>query len=86
MLYTEQHPAYDAGNRWHLPRELPLSWGAFIDAKTAALAMLKRIEEGLRTLADDEVSRRVREWLAEDGVVLSEVAEAVASKLKERTQ
>lgn len=31
-LYTTETPAFLAGNRYNLPKELPLSWDAFMDA------------------------------------------------------
>jgi len=85
MLYTELHPAYDAGNRWRLPAELPLSWQAFIEAKTQGQKQIAslhvQIDEGLRELGDAEVERKVRAMLADPNVDVAAVAEAVAEKL-----
>jgi hypothetical protein len=37
VLHTVESPAYQAGNRYGLPEELPLSWAAFIDAFNATM-------------------------------------------------
>jgi len=88
MLYTEWSPAYDAGNRANLPPELPLHWATF---ETALKDGLRRIEDfkaqidaGLSELADAEVEKKVRAWLAEPNVDVAAVANAVAAKLGEK--
>jgi hypothetical protein len=90
MLYTELNPAYDAGNRWRLPPELPLSWASFIEAKTHGqqqiTVLLGQIESGLRELGDPEVEKKVRTYLADPKVDVAEVANAVAAKLVERRE
>lgn len=87
MLYTEWNPAYDAGNRAELPPELPLDWNTFADALVAGQTRIDQlraqIDEGLRELADAEVEKKVRAWLAEPNVNVAGVANAVAAKLGE---
>jgi hypothetical protein len=88
MLHTEWSPAYDAGNRWCLPAEIPLSWPAFVDARAAGLGrraeFLAQIESGLVELADPEVEKKVRGLLADPQVNVAELANAVAAKVGER--
>ena len=90
MLYTELNPAYDAGNRWRLPSEMPLSWAAFIEAKTEGQKQLgvlrKQIEDGLRELNDPEVEKKVRLYLADPKNDVAEIANAVAAKVAERRE
>lgn len=85
LLYTEWTPAYDAGNRWCLPAELPLSWAAFVEAKaegtTRKAEAIERIEAGLRELGDRATELTVRAWLADPNANVIEIANAVASKL-----
>jgi len=38
IIYTEERPAFWAKNRYSLPPELPMSWGAFQDAVSRAAA------------------------------------------------
>ncbi len=38
VLYTGERPAHLAKNRFGLPPELPLTWAAFEDAMTQAMA------------------------------------------------
>lgn len=37
VMYTEERPAFKAGNRYSLPPELPLSWAALSDALASSL-------------------------------------------------
>jgi hypothetical protein len=41
VVYTEESPAFLAGNRYGLPNELPLSWSAFEEALTKSLTEKK---------------------------------------------
>jgi hypothetical protein len=88
MLHTEHTPAFDGGNRWCLPPEMPLSWQAFAEARTQGLGrrseLLAQIEAGLKELADAEVERKVRGFLAEPNVNVAELANLVAAKVGER--
>lgn len=91
MLHTEWSPAYDAGNRFSLPTELPLSWPVFAEALERGQArndeLLAQIEAGLRELCDPEVEKKVRGWIEQRTFDIAEIANAVASKLGEhRTQ
>lgn len=88
MLHTEKSPAYDAGNRWCLPAEIPLSWSAFMDAHNSGLTrradLLTQIEAGLAELKDPEVERKVRGFLTDPQANVAEIANAVAAKVGER--
>ncbi len=87
ILHTELAPAFDAGNRWRLPKELPLSWPAFIEAKTKGeeetRTLRAQIDRDLLVLADPAIESRVRMWLADPKVDLAEVANVVARKRAE---
>lgn len=89
-LYTELSPAFDAGNRWRLPKELPLAWSAFIEAKEHGekqiAALRAQIERDLRTLNDAETERKVRGYLSDPKVDVAEVANVLAAKVAERTR
>lgn len=88
MLHTKWSPAYDAGNRYTLPETMPLSWAAFATAlskgEVEAAALREQIEAGVRELADVEVEKKVRGWLADPRQDIAEIANAVAAKLGER--
>jgi hypothetical protein len=86
MLHTQWRPAYDAGNRWGLPGELPLAWSSFIEAldgaSTREKALRAQIDTDLAAIGDDVVTKKVRAWLDEPRVDVAEVANAVAAKLE----
>lgn len=88
MLHTEWSPAYDAGNRFNLPPEMPLSWPVFAEALERGQVrndeLVAQIEAGLRELGDAEVEKKVRAWLEQRTYDVAEVANAVAAKLGER--
>lgn len=88
MVHTEWSPAYDAGNRWCLPPELPLSWPTFMEARAEGLSrkaeFISQIEAGLAELGDANIERKVRAYLAEPQANVAEIANAVAAKLGER--
>ncbi len=88
MLYTEWSPAYDAGNRASLPPEMPLDWHTFAEAlvkgEERRATFLKQIDDGLRELADVEVEKKVRVWLADPKADVGAIANAVAAKLGEK--
>lgn len=90
LLYTEWTPAYDAGNRWCLPPELPLSWSSFAEAKaegtTRKAEALERIEAGLAELGDKALELKVRGWLADPNANVIEIANAVAAKLSKKEE
>jgi len=84
MMHTEWRPAYDAGNRWGLESEIPLSWADLMAAKASGVArretLLKQINEHLAELADPAVSAKVEGYIAE-GADIFEIANAVSAKL-----
>lgn len=45
IVHTEERPAFRAKNRYSLPAELPLSWGAFQDAVTESLTAARTPKE-----------------------------------------
>jgi hypothetical protein len=88
ILYTEHCPAFDAGNRWRLPRELALSWSAFIEAKEEGERQLRvlraQIERDLQELGDPEVEKKVRAFLSDPKLDVAEIANALTVKLNAR--
>lgn len=88
MLHTQWSPAYDAGNRYTLPASMPLSWDAFASAlakgETEAAALREQIEAGLRELADPEIAKKVRGYLADAKYDVADIANSVAAKLGEK--
>lgn len=86
MLYTASSAAFRAGNRWGLPAVMPLSWSLFASAMARGEERIEElkasIEAGLAELNDAEATAKVRAWLA-DGADLADVANVIASKLKE---
>lgn len=88
MLHTKWSPAYDAGNRYTLPETMPLSWSVFATAlargEVEAAALREQIEAGVRELADPEVEKKVRAYLADPRIDVAEIANSVAAKLGEK--
>jgi hypothetical protein len=88
MLHTKWSPAYDAGNRYTLPETMPLSWDAFASAlakgEIEAAALREQIEGGLRELADPEIEKKVRGYLADPRYDVAEIANSVAAKVGEK--
>ncbi len=88
MLHTKWSPAYDAGNRYTLPETMPLSWDVFASAlargEVEATALREQIEAGVRELADPEVEKKVRAYLADPRIDVAEIANSVAAKLGEK--
>lgn len=55
VLYTEERPAWKAKNRYNLPAELPLDYGAFYDAMVAGLSDEEPEE---KSVVEEKKSRR----------------------------
>lgn len=85
MLHTTWSPAFDAGNRAKLPPMMPLSWVTFAEAlergEEQVETLRAQIESGLAELADPEVEKKVRGYLADPRVDIAEVANAIAAKV-----
>jgi hypothetical protein len=79
MLYTTWSPAYDAGNRWGLPEEIPLEWASIVRS-TADVAS---IEADLASLNDASVSAKVRAALSKPGAPVAQISQQLKTKLKE---
>lgn len=52
-LYTERRPAWDAGNRYGLPDELPLSWDDFYKAISETRERLPELKAAIAGLIED---------------------------------
>lgn len=87
MLYTENRPGFDAGNRASLPPSMPLHGPTFFDALARGLKQQEEhkadIEAALAEINDEAATTKVRSWLADPSVDIGAVANAVASKLAE---
>jgi hypothetical protein len=71
LIYTQRSAAYDAGNRYNLPPELPLDWDSLSEGiqnnQVATPEILeKRIEELLTEIADAKLSVKVHKAMAGD--------------------
>lgn len=60
VIYTERRPAFDAGNRFGLPPELPLDWDTFVMEASprkgeAEEKIKKEIQEMIGKLTDEKV-------------------------------
>lgn len=90
IMHTEWTPAFDAGNRWCLPAELPLSWREYVEAVAAGkerkTELLEQIEAALVELADQAVEKKVREYLGDPRVSVVEVWNQLSAKVGEKRQ
>lgn len=80
VLYTDGKPGFEAGNRWHLPLEMKLSWTDMIAARAASRELLDQIEQGLKALGPTFDDSKVRAAIR-GGTPLATVAAAVAAKV-----
>jgi hypothetical protein len=53
MLHTQPCAAYDAGARWKLPEELPLSWSDFYEAIQAESGRAEELRKQIVSLSDE---------------------------------
>lgn len=90
FIHTQWSAAYDAKARGWLPAQVPLSWNEFFTAAHEGpkrkAEFLAQIEAGLAELADAEVEKKVREYLADARVDVAEVANAVAAKVQKKKE
>lgn len=90
FLHTQWNAAYDAKARGWLPAQVPLSWNEFFGAAHEApkrkAEFLAQIDVGLAELADPEVEKKVREYLADPRVDVAEIANAVAAKVQKKKE
>ena len=91
MLHTSPCAAYDAGSRWKMPEEIPLSWDDFMAAVQAesgrAKELVASVEAMLSELGDAEVSKFAGTWIAkhrDNADRLAELANRVNIKLEEK--
>lgn len=71
-LYTERRPAFDAKNRWNLPKEMPLSWEDYAAAKAAGSSagpsvIVAQIEELAAQLPDAAIKAKISEAVKKAG-------------------
>jgi hypothetical protein len=74
MIYTNRSAAYDAGNRYGLPAELPLDWQELEDGikgnnQVGPDLLLQRIEEILKEIGDDKLTAKVNKAIKDDPIV-----------------
>jgi len=72
IMYTERRPAFDAGNRFGIPFELPLSWKSYVDALEAEKietpeAIKKTIQGLLKNVKDKELLLKVTDSIKRAG-------------------
>lgn len=67
VLHTSPCAAYDAGARWKLPEQLPLSWDDFFAAVQAESSrgaeIVTKIEQLTKQLADEAVTKFAKEYV-----------------------
>lgn len=79
IIHTERNAAYDAGNRYSLPEQLPLSWSAFDDAVKAGadpVVLTAKIAALLAATNDATLTEKVNAAVAKsptDGAHLARV-------------
>jgi hypothetical protein len=64
ILHTQPCAAYDAGSRWKLPEELPLSWDDFWEAVQAERGRADELVGQLRAMAEQLGDPKVTEQVA----------------------
>jgi hypothetical protein len=91
IMHTQPSAAYDAGSRWKLPDELPLSWADFVAAveadKGKAKVLEAQIAEMARKLQDPELEAKVADAVAKakgNADRLAEIANRLAIKVQEK--
>lgn len=81
ILHTTPAAAYDAGNRWGLPEELPLSWESFSEAIRSGEArtadLLAQIESLFAQLDDPKIRAVSKDWLEKNKTNADRLAEFV---------
>lgn len=90
ILYAQRSAAWDAGNRYGLPKELPFSWAEFTEAvKRGSPAELEKAladVEAMLARVDPETVTKAREWLgqgtnAKDALKLSQLADRIRGRV-----
>jgi hypothetical protein len=89
VLHTEHRPAWDAGNRYSLPEELPLSWEEFAAAvknarPSSAKALLEECAELVAKL-DDETKVKATAMIEKAGDNTKQLAK-IADRLRAKTR
>lgn len=89
VVHTERSPAYDAKNRYGLPRTLPLGWAEFdaaVQANRTPEAMRALIEEKLQALGDPQIATWVAGELAKSPPLsmLSRIHNRLSVRLEEK--
>jgi hypothetical protein len=91
IIHTMPSAAYDAGSRWKLPEELPLSWDDFVGAveseKGRGAELLARIDAMLDELGDDAAKTAARPFIEKhksNADRLAELANRIAIKIEEK--
>lgn len=92
ILHTNWNAAWDAGNRYGLPDELPLDYAAYATARDAGSGQADEIVTDIRAMAADlseetraAIERNI-EGMAGDPARLSALRNKVADKVAERTE
>lgn len=101
VLHLDRTAAFDAGNRFNLPVEMPLSWEDYDaalrgeGASVRAERFAEQIRQALAELGDAEISDKVTRWLpgevkvakeTSDLRALTEALNKLNARLQERAQ
>lgn len=84
IIRTNPHPAYLAKTRFAMPPKIPLNWQSFAqavrDGGPAAIERLKGdFESKIRELADNDLEVSARAFVAQRGVSVPSLSEAIAT-------
>lgn len=89
VLLTQPNAAYAAGNRFSLPPELPLSWGALWDAIEHGRSNIEELRGRARAMAKEmgsDVLEKCERFIADAGPDVNKLAEIInALELKKQS-
>jgi len=78
VLHTEARAAFEAKNRWSLPKVLPLSYEAVDRARRTSEGDAEGLFAELVQLVDDEEKKKIEGWLARQPIRKVAIAQAIA--------
>ncbi len=85
IAHTQWNAGYDAGNRWDLDPQIPIGWSVYVDAVEEGKARQKKlrpeIDAMLLELDDAETNEKVKAYLKDPHISLTEIHNALSAKL-----
>ncbi len=85
VLYTQKTAAYDAGNRFGLPKTLPLAWSEFAKALEASAALRTELSAALKAVPEEvaKIARAAIEVGGYDPAHMATMVKALKEKAKQ---